>query len=100
MIYLDNAATSFPKPMECVRAMEDCILRYCGNPGRSGHTMSMKTGEAVYEARKTVASFFGAEDPSSMIFTMNATDSLNLAIAAGIGMYAFTRNDRAKAPEV
>ena len=84
MIYLDNAATSFPKPMECVRAMEDCILHYCGNPGRSGHAMSMKTGEAVYEVRKTVASFLGAEDPSSVIFTMNATDSLNLAIKGSL----------------
>jgi len=84
MIYLDNAATSFPKPPECVRAMEDCMLRYCGNPGRSGHSMSMKTGEAVYEARKAAAEFLGAEDPSCIIFTLNATDSLNLAIKGSL----------------
>ncbi|MBQ5797370.1 MAG: aminotransferase class V-fold PLP-dependent enzyme, partial [Firmicutes bacterium] len=80
MIYLDNAATSFPKPKACVRAMEDCLLHYCGNPGRSGHAMSMKTAAKVYEARASAARLFGAEDPSSMIFTCNATDSLNLAI--------------------
>ena len=80
MIYLDNAATSFPKPKACVRAMEDCLLHYCGNPGRSGHAMSMKTAAKVYEARAFAARLFGAEDPSSMIFTCNATDSLNLAI--------------------
>ena len=84
MIYLDNAATSFPKPAGCIRAMEECMVNYCGNPGRSGHNMSMKTGEKVYEARKTVAGFLGAEDPSSVIFTLNATDALNLAIKGSL----------------
>lgn len=84
MIYLDNAATSFPKPAECVRAMEDCIVHYCGNPGRSGHAMSMKTGAKVYAARKTAAGFLGAVDPSRIIFTLNATDSLNLAIKGSL----------------
>ncbi|MBO5667351.1 MAG: aminotransferase class V-fold PLP-dependent enzyme [Firmicutes bacterium] len=84
MIYLDNAATSFPKPKSCVRTMEDCILHYCGNPGRSGHAMSLKTGAKVYEARASAARLFGAEDPSSMVFTFNATDSLNLAIKGSL----------------
>ncbi len=84
MIYLDNAATSFPKPRACVRAMEDCMLHYCGNPGRSGHAMSMKTGAKVFEVRASAARFLGAEDPASMVFTFNATDSLNLAIKGSL----------------
>lgn len=80
MIYLDNAATSFPKPRQTVRAMEECMVRYCGNPGRSGHDMSMRTGKEVYEARKAAAEFLGAADPSTIVFTYNATDSLNMAI--------------------
>ena len=84
MIYLDNAATSFPKPKSCLRAMEDCMAHYCGNPGRSGHAMSMKTGEKVYEARASAARFLGAGDPASVIFTFNATDSLNLAIKGSL----------------
>ena len=49
MIYFDNGATSFPKPRGMSAEMEDCILNYCGNPGRSGHYMSMKTGEKEYD---------------------------------------------------
>lgn len=85
MIYLDNGATSFPKPQGMMRKMEDCILHYCGNPGRSGHSMSMKTGEMVYQARKTVAELFHIEDPGRLIFTKNTTESLNL------GMFGFLR---------
>ena len=59
MIYLDNGATSYPKPRGMVAAMEECIIKYCGNPGRSGHFMSMKTGEEVYHARRNVAKIFG-----------------------------------------
>lgn len=80
MIYLDNGATSFPKPRGMTAQMEDCMLHYCGNPGRSGHTMSMKTGEKVYQARKQVASLFQIENPGRLIFTKNTTESLNLAI--------------------
>lgn len=80
MIYLDNAATTFPKPSCMVREMNRCMLSYCGNPGRSGHDMSMKTGEKVYEARREIAELFGIEDSSHIIFTYNATDSLNMAI--------------------
>lgn len=80
MVYLDNAATTFPKPACMVREMNKCISFYCGNPGRSGHDMSMKTGEKVYEARREVAELFGIKDSSHIIFTYNATDSLNMAI--------------------
>lgn len=80
MIYLDNGATSFPKPRGLAEEMEDCILNYCGNPGRAGHFMSMKTGEQIYKARKKVAGLFGIEDPGRLIFTKNTTEALNLGI--------------------
>ena len=80
MIYLDNGATSFPKPKTMIFAMEQCISNYCGNPGRSGHTMSMKTAEGIYNARKSAARFFKVKDPSRIIFTKNTTESLNIGI--------------------
>jgi cysteine desulfurase/selenocysteine lyase len=80
MIYLDNGATSFPKPKGMVRAMNECILEYCGNPGRSGHQMSIKTGEKVYRARNDIGKLFGIEDSSRIIFAINTTEALNLGI--------------------
>lgn len=80
MIYLDNAATSYPKPRGMVAAMEECILKYCGNPGRSGHSMSMKTGEEVYRARKKIASLFGIRQPERLVFTQNTTEALNMGL--------------------
>ncbi len=84
MIYLDNAATTFPKPEISLRAIYQCMSNYCGNPGRSGHKMSMKTGEEVYKARKKIQELFQIEDSSHIIFTSNATDSLNLAIKGSL----------------
>lgn len=80
MIYLDNAATSFPKPRGMVAAMEDCILKYCGNPGRSGHDMSLKTGEEVYRARRKIAGLFNIGQAERLIFTKNTTEALNMGI--------------------
>ena len=80
MIYFDNGATSFPKPKEMIRVMEECMLKYCGNPGRSGHEMSMKTGEAVYKSRKYIAKLFNVKEPERIIFTKNTTEALNLGI--------------------
>ena len=74
MIYLDNGATSFPKPPGMVEEMVRCMKTYCGNPGRSGHPMSLKTGEEVYRARKAVASLFGIDKPERLIFTLNTTE--------------------------
>jgi len=80
MIYLDNAATSFPKPSGMVEAMNLCIRNYCGNPGRSGHFMSVKTGEEIYRARKTLADLLGIDHPERIIFFQNTTQALNQAI--------------------
>jgi cysteine desulfurase family protein len=80
MIYLDHAATSWPKPPEVAQAMADFLERAGGNPGRSGHRLSVAAGRAVYEAREAVAELFNAPDPLRIIFTQNATHALNIAI--------------------
>lgn len=80
MIYLDNGATSFPKPKGMIDAMDRCMLEYCGNPGRSGHAFSMRTGEGIYAARKKIAKLFNISDPTRVIFTWNTTGALNLGI--------------------
>lgn len=80
MIYLDHGATSFPKPKGVIEEMESCMRSYCGNPGRSGHKMSMMMGEKIYETRKHLAAFLGIRDPSRLLFTKNTTEALNLAL--------------------
>ena len=80
MIYLDNAATSFPKPAGMAEAMMEHMVSWCGNPGRAGHRMSRRTEEAVYNTRKILADFFKISDPARILFTHNTTEALNLAI--------------------
>lgn len=80
MIYLDNAATSWPKPPEVIRAMSDFLAYSGGNPGRSGHRLSIAAGRVVYDAREAVADLFHAPDPLHVIFTLNVTHALNLAL--------------------
>jgi len=80
MIYLDNAATSWPKPPEVLRAMTDVLEKAGGNPGRSGHRLSIEAARVIYNAREDIAAFFNAGDPMRVIFTLNATSSLNMVI--------------------
>ncbi len=80
MIYLDNAATSWPKPDGVAKAVYDCINIAGGNPGRSGHKMSLEAGRIVLDCRDAVAGLFGIDDPMRIVFTLNTTDSLNMAI--------------------
>ena len=80
MIYLDNAATSWPKPPQVVKAMADVLERAGGNPGRSGHRLSIAAARVIYDTRESLADFFGINDPSRVIFTNNATHAINLAL--------------------
>ena len=80
MIYLDNAATSFPKPPQVIRAMTEALTEYGANPGRGGHQLALKAGRTVEKCRELAAEFFGAPSPERVIFTRNCTESLNLAI--------------------
>jgi cysteine desulfurase family protein len=79
MINFDNSATTFPKPISVRAAAVNAMKKYGGNPGRGGHRLSMQTGEAVFNARCTIAEFFGA-NPENTIFTLNCTAALNYAI--------------------
>ena len=78
MIYLDAAATTLQKPPQVARAVTYAMEHYA-SPGRGGHRPSMKASEAVYACRRELAAMFEAR-PEDVIFTMNATHALNLAI--------------------
>ena len=80
MIYFDNAATTFPKPEETVRAMNAAMRCYGANPGRSGHRLSLVCAEKVYECRERAARLFGCPQPENVVFTANCTHSVNLVI--------------------
>lgn len=80
MIYLDNAATSYPKPDNVYQEMLRCMKEYCANPGRGGHELSIKSGRAVMEAREIIADFFNIKNPMRLIFAKNATEALNIGI--------------------
>ena len=80
MIYLDNAATSFPKPACVTRAMTDALVIAGANPGRSGHALSLRAGRIVEGCREEMARMLGESDASRVAFALNATDALNMAI--------------------
>lgn len=80
MIYMDNGATSYPKPPEVIEKMIDVMAGYCANPGRSGHFMAAKTAHEIYKSRLALARVFNICDPGRLVFTKNCTESLNLAI--------------------
>jgi len=80
MIYLDNAATSWPKPPQVLKAMTDVLERAGGNPGRSGHRLSIAAARVIYDTREEIARFFGVTNPLRVIFTGNATHAINLAL--------------------
>lgn len=79
--YFDNAATSFPKPPATVSALCAFQETAAANPGRSGHRMSVAAGRVLYDCRDAAAAALGAGNPLDVIFTLNATMALNIAIA-------------------
>ena len=80
MIYFDNGATTFPKPQSVVRAVGSAMQNYGANPGRSGHKMSLKASEIIFNCRENAAALFGVETPDRIIFTDNCTTALNTVI--------------------
>ena len=80
MIYLDNSATTYPKPPEVLRAVQNAVREYSFNPGRGGYRHSLKTSKKVYQARETIRNFFNAPSVESVIFTPGCTQSVNMAI--------------------
>lgn len=80
MVYLDNAATSSPKPCEVILATLEALTAHNANPGRSGHALALEAARIVLEGRERLAALMGAADPFSIIYCFNCTDALNLAI--------------------
>jgi cysteine desulfurase family protein len=79
MIYLDNAATSFPKPESVYSAMDRFARHSLANPGRSGHKMALESEHTLTDARHRLNRFFNGRNPDRWAFTLNCTDALNMA---------------------
>lgn len=80
LIFLDNGATSFPKPEEVYTFMEQFYRKFGVNPGRSGYDLCMETGELVEETRKVLTEFFNGKNADRLCFSYNSTDALNIAL--------------------
>jgi cysteine desulfurase/selenocysteine lyase len=80
LIYLDNGATSYPKPDEVYTFMDSFYRNFGVNPGRSGYDLCMETGALVDNTRRMLADFFNGHDPNRLCFSYNSTDALNLII--------------------
>lgn len=80
MIYLDNSATTYPKPQEVRNALLTSTVKYGANPGRGGYKMSSDTAAEIYKVRSSLAEMFGADSEENIIFTSNCTHALNIAI--------------------
>jgi cysteine desulfurase family protein len=79
-IYADQASTSWPKPEVVYKTVDNFLRHLGGNPGRSGHGHSIQAMRVVLDARESLTQLFGAADPREIVFTLNATDALNMAI--------------------
>ncbi|MCI4445203.1 MAG: aminotransferase class V-fold PLP-dependent enzyme [Candidatus Aminicenantes bacterium] len=81
IIYLDNGATSYPKPEEVYKFMDYFYRNFGVNPGRSGYDLCLEAGEMVENTRKMLTEFFNGDDPNRLCFGYNSTDALNLIIS-------------------
>lgn len=79
IINFDNAATTYPKPYSVKAAAAAAMERLGGNAGRGGHELAVRTSDAVFSAREAASEFFGAE-PENVVFTLNCTHALNMAV--------------------
>ncbi len=79
MIYLDNAATSYPKPEAVYKALDFFARHDLANPGRAGHKMALAAERALDDGRHLLNQFFHGEGPERFVFTLNCTDALNMA---------------------
>lgn len=80
MIYLDNAATTWPKPRDTARVVTDTILHRGANPGRGHYPMAQRATDTVYQCRRHAAAFFGAKSPEYVIFTPSCTHAINFVL--------------------
>ncbi|XEC95030.1 aminotransferase class V-fold PLP-dependent enzyme [Paenibacillus tarimensis] len=80
VIYLDHAATSWPKPQQVLDAVVDAMKHAAANPGRGSHQMAVKASRVLFDTRKRLAKLFGVKNPNDISFALNTTAALNLAI--------------------
>lgn len=80
MIYLDHAATSWPKPAGVIEAVQEALSGSAANPGRGNHAMAIQAGRVLMKTRSRLATLLGVENPVDIAFTSNTTSALNLAI--------------------
>ena len=80
MVYLDNAATSWPKPERVYEVLGNVLQEAGGNPGRGGHTLADRAYRRVTACRNAIARLLGIEDPREVILTSGATEGLNLVL--------------------
>ena len=80
MIYLDNAASTWPKPPGVAEAMLQVMREFAANPGRSGHRLALQAAATIEQTRTRLAKLFHVKNPNDVIFTQNATESINLGL--------------------
>lgn len=80
MIYLDNGATSFPKPLSVRQNVDISLKKFSANPGRSGHSLSLRAAKEIFECRKRLKELFNVNSEEEIIFTENCTMALNIVI--------------------
>lgn len=80
MIYLDNGATSFPKPLSVRQNVDISLKKFSANPGRSGHSLSLRAAKEIFECRKRLKEIFNVNSEEEIIFTENCTMALNTVI--------------------
>lgn len=83
-VYLDNAATSHPKPPAVLKAVQEAMTIYNGNPGRSGHSRALAGARLILDARETLAELINAPHSECIVFCFNCTDALNTAIKGSL----------------
>ncbi len=79
-VYLDNAATSFPKPRAVIKAIQNALENIGGSPGRGGHKMALTASRTLFSARMAIAELLGLKNPERIVFTKNATEGMNIAL--------------------
>ena len=100
MIYLDNAATSCPKPPEVVAAVAQALQDVCANPSRGAYELSLEASRSLLRTRRSAARLFGIRDEARVIFTLNATHALNMALKGLLGSEAAGRDRAPRARHV
>lgn len=80
MIYLDNSATTFPKPLSVVQAMNEATRYFGANPGRGGYALAIRASEEMYKSRRVLAEFFNTQSEENVVFTLNCTQAINMVL--------------------